>query len=99
MTQDEYSLLIGEMFLVTMHDSILKALKNAIPEKEDDIQGLSEKLDVLSKYVEGKIRELPSKEHMRLLEYYKDSTKRGAIFTIRPALQMRVSKDWTWGCL
>ena len=63
MTQDEYSLLIGEMFLVTMHDSILKALKNAIPEKEDDIQGLSEKLDVLSKYVEGKIREYAIKRY------------------------------------
>ena len=45
------------MFVVVMHDNILKALKNAIPEKEDDIQDLSEKLDMLSKYVEGKIRE------------------------------------------
>lgn len=68
MTQDEYSLIIGEMFLVTMHDSILKALKNAIPEKEDDIQGLSEKLDVLSKYVEGKIREYAIKKVLDLME-------------------------------
>lgn len=71
MTQDEYSLLIGEMFLVTMHDSILKALKNAIPEKEDDIQGLSEKLDVLSKYVEGKIREYDIKKVLDLMEQEK----------------------------
>lgn len=71
MTQDEYSLLIGEMFLVTMHDSILKALKNAIPEKEDDIQGLSEKLDVLSKYVEGKIREYAIKKVLDLMEQEK----------------------------
>ena len=47
MTQDEYSLIIGELFLVVMHDNILKALKNAIPEKEDDIQDLSEKMDGL----------------------------------------------------
>ena len=68
MTQDEYSLIIGEMFLVTMHDSILKALKNAIPEKEDDIQGLSEKLDVVSKYVERKIREYAIKKVLDLME-------------------------------
>nr|DAV06522.1 MAG TPA: hypothetical protein [Caudoviricetes sp.] len=71
MTQDEYSLIIGELFLVTMHDSILKALKNAIPEKEDDIQGLSEKLDVLSKYVEGKIREYAIKKVLDLMEQEK----------------------------
>lgn len=73
MTQDEYSLIIGELFLVTMHDSILKALKNAIPEKEDDIQGLSEKLDVLSKYVEGKIREYAMKKVLDLMEQEKKS--------------------------
>ena len=71
MTQNEYSLIIGELFLVTMHDSILKALKNAIPEKEDDIQGLSEKLDVLSKYVEGKIREYAIKKVLDLMEQEK----------------------------
>ena len=71
MTQNEYSLLIGEMFLVTMHDSILKALKNAIPEKEDDIQDLSEKMDGLSKYVEGKIREYAMKKALDLIEQEK----------------------------
>ena len=71
MTQDEYSLIIGELFLVTMHDSILKALKNAIPEKEDDIQDLSEKMDGLSKYVEGKIREYAMKKVLDLIEQEK----------------------------
>lgn len=71
MTQDEYSLIIGELFLVVMHDNILKALENAIPEKEDDIQDLSEKMDVLSKYVEGKIREYAIKKVLDLMEQEK----------------------------
>lgn len=71
MTQDEYSLIIGEMFLVVTHDNILQALKNAIPEKEDDIQDLSEKLDMLSKCVEGKIREYAMKKVLDLMEQEK----------------------------
>nr|DAR78920.1 MAG TPA: Prefoldin [Caudoviricetes sp.] len=71
MTQEQYSLIIGEMFLVVTHDNILNALKNAIPEKEDDIQDLSEKMDVLSKYVEGKIREYAIKKVLDLIEQEK----------------------------
>lgn len=71
MTQDEYSLIIGELFLVVMHDNILKTLKNAIPEKEDDIQDLSEKMDGLSKCVEGKIREYAIKKVLDLIEQEK----------------------------
>ena len=54
-----------------MHDNILKALNNAIPEKEDDIQDLSEKMDGLSKYVEGKIREYAMKKVLDLIEQEK----------------------------
>lgn len=71
MTQEQYSLIIGEMFLVVTHDNILNALKNAIPEKEDDIQDISEKLDMLSKYVEGKIREYAMKKVLDLMEQEK----------------------------
>lgn len=73
MTQEQYSLIIGEMFLVVTHDNILKALKNAIPEKEDDIQDISEKLDILSKYVEGKIREYATKKVLDLTEQEESS--------------------------
>ena len=71
MTQDEYSLIVGELFLVVMYDNILKALKNAIPEKEDDIQDLSEKMDGLSRYVEGKLREYAMKKVLDLIEQEK----------------------------
>ena len=71
MTQEQYSLIIGEMFLAVTHDNILKALKNAIPEKEDDIQDISEKLDMLSKYVEGKIREYAMKKVLDSMEQEK----------------------------
>lgn len=42
-----------------------------IPEKEDDIQDISEKLDMLSKYVEGKIREYAMKKVLDSMEQEK----------------------------
>ena len=57
--------------MVVMHDNILKVLKNAIPEKEDYIQDLSEKMDGLSKYAEGKIREYAMKKVLDLMEQEK----------------------------